>query len=362
MPDEALAMRLIFDAHVDLALFALAYNRDQTEDVAQINRREAGMTDAHDRGFAAMSLPEFRRAGVAVCQSTVAARTDRGRQRLRPMDLDFGTQAMAYAFAQGQLAYYRVLAEQGEVRLIGTRTELAEHWQCWEKGGEHLPVGLIVSMECADPIVDPGQVQSWFEDGVRSVSLAHFGRNCYAHGTGTSGPLDRRADELLREFERVGMILDLTHSADEGFYQALDRFAGPVLASHTNCRALVPGDRQFSDEQIELLIERGAVIGTALDAWMLVPGWVLGESRPEETSLEAVVDHIDRVCQLAGNAEHAAIGTDTGGTNHMPADFRTSEDLQQLAVILERRGYGDEDIDRIFHGNWLRFFQQWLPP
>jgi hypothetical protein len=115
--------------------------------------------------------------------------------------------------------------------------------------------------------------------------------------------------------ERVGMILDVTHLSDQCFDEALDVYGGPVLASHHNCRALVPNQRQLTDEQIKRLVARGAVIGTALDAWMLHPGWVRGETRPEEAgvTLATVVDHIDRVCQLAGDDRHAAIGTDLDG-------------------------------------------------
>jgi membrane dipeptidase len=358
-------MRLIFDGHTDLALFALAYNRDLTESVTQINAREAGMTDVAERGRAANSLPEMRGAGVAVCQSSVAVRANRevqpasGHSRL---DLDYGTQSMAYAWAQGQLAYYRILEKQGEVKLIRTSSELDAHWQIWRQGSrDKLPIGIILCMECADPIVEPSQAEEWWEDGLRSVMLAHFGKSHYAFGTGVSGPLTPRGIELLKEFERIGMILDLTHLSDPSFYEALDRFSGPVIASHNNCRALVPGGRQFSDEQIKLLIQRGAVIGAALDAWMLVPGWVIGKSTPENLKLTAVVDHIEHVCQLAGNTLHAAIGTDMGGTNHMPCDLKIAVDLQKLATILASRGYSDADIDNIFHGAWLRFFRRWLP-
>ena len=358
-------MRLIFDGHLDLALYAVACNRDMTESVAQINQREAGMTDSSMRGHAVVSLPEMRRGGVALCQSTLAARADRAvqpRTGFMRFDLDFATQTMAYAFAHAQLAYYRALAEQGEMALIGTAAELDAHWQRWQKGaGEALPIGVIVSMECADPIVEPAQAEAWYEDGVRSVSLAHFGVAHYAYGTGTSGPINQRTRELLKEFERIGMVLDLTHTSDPSFFEALDHFGGPVLASHTNCRALVPHERQFSDEQLKLLLQRGAVIGAALDAWMLVPGWVIDESEPGDLKMETLVDHIDHVCQLAGNTLHAAIGTDTGGSNHMPVDFRSSADLQSLAASLEKRGYSDADIDNIFHLNWLRFFRRWLP-
>ena len=169
---------------------------------------------------------------------------------------------------------------------------------------------------------------------------------------------------LLKEFERLGMILDATHLSDTSFFQALDTFGGPVLASHNNCRALVPDGRQFSDEQIRLLIDRGAVIGAALDAWMLVPGWVRGQTTRDVVGLDAVADHIDRVCQLAGNARHAAIGSDLDGgfgTEQVPAGLDRISDLQKLDAILSARGYPPEDVDAIFHGNWLRFFREHLP-
>jgi len=106
--------------------------------------------------------------------------------------------------------------------------------------------------------------------------------------------------------------------------QAMDVYEGPVLASHHNCRALVPGDRQLADEQIKKLISRGAVIGTALDAWMLYPNWIRGQTKPEVVGLEAVADHIDHVCQIAGNVDHAAIGSDLDGgfgTEQTPRDL-----------------------------------------
>ena len=110
--------------------------------------------------------------------------------------------------------------------------------------------------------------------GLRSVNLAHYGKSHYAVGTGDDGPLTADGVDLLKAFEKLGMILDATHLSDTSFSQALDLFGGPVLASHNNCRALVPHQRQFSDEQIKQLIDRGAVIGAALDAWMLAPGWI----------------------------------------------------------------------------------------
>ena len=168
---------------------------------------------------------------------------------------------------------------------------------------------------------------------------------------------------MLRAMSGLGMILDLTHCSDESFYQAIDAFDGPVLASHNNCRALVPGDRQFTDEQIRLIIERGGVIGTALDCWMLRADWARGTSDRNLVSLDGVADHIDHVCQLAGNARHAAIGSDLDGgfgTEQTPAGVESIADLQKLAPILASRGYSSNDAAAIFHGNWLRFFRQHL--
>jgi len=361
-------MRLIFDSHLDLSWNALSYNRDQTESIDQINERERGMDSAGGRGHATTSLPEMRAGGVAVCLGTLLARAKRHVQPTaghRRTDLDYGTQSIAYAIAQGQLAYYRLLAEQGAMTMIGTARELDVHWRRWEQNESgHLPIGNILAMEGADPIVDPSQVEAWFADGLRSVMLSHYGPSHYSVGTGDNGPLTPRGIELLKEFERVGMILDTTHLSGQSFYQALDCFAGPVMASHNNCRALVPADRQFSDEQIKLLIERGAVIGVVCDAWMLRPGWQIGTSRPDGLTLSALADHIDHICQLAGNAEHAGIGSDLDGgygTEQTPSDLQTIADLQRLEPLLTARGYNNADINNIFHGNWLRFFRRWLP-
>jgi len=160
------------------------------------------------------------------------------------------------------------------------------------------------------------------------------------------------------------MILDVTHLAEPGFTEALALFGGPVMASHNNCRALVPGDRQFSDEQIRRLALRGAVIGVALDAWMLHPDWRKGQTPRGAVRIDAVGDHLDHICQLCGDCRHAAIGSDLDGgygTEQTPLGLDTIADLQRLAGILADRGYSDEDISAVFHGNWLDFFSRHLP-
>ncbi|MFL5809993.1 MAG: membrane dipeptidase, partial [Flavisolibacter sp.] len=107
---------------------------------------------------------------------------------------------------------------------------------------------------------------------------------------------------------------------------------------------------------------RGAVLGGALDAWMLVPNWIRGESTPTSMNchLGILIDHFDHICQLAGNARHIGIGSDLDGafgTEQCPYDLETIADLQKLPALLAKRGYSDTDIENVMHGNWLRFLR-----
>jgi membrane dipeptidase len=357
----------MIDGHLDLSWNALSWGRDVTLDLDRLNRDERGMTDHPARGRATTTLPEMRRAGIAVCQATLLARAKpeirrpEGHERL---SLDYANQEIASAMARGQLAYYELLERRGVLRMIRTAGDLDSHWTRWTAESESEPIGYILAMEGADPIVEPSQAVEWWNLGLRSVNLAHYGKSRYAMGTGGDGPLSAEGVQLLKEFEQLGMILDATHLSDTSFFQALDLFHGPVLASHNNCRALVPDHRQFSDEQIRLLIQRGAVIGVALDAWMLFPGWVIGQTSREVVHLEALAEHIDHLCQLAGNNRHVAIGSDLDGgfgTEQTPVGLDRITDLQDLNQILSSRGYSDQVIDAIFHENWLRFFRENLP-
>ncbi|MDB6059409.1 MAG: Membrane dipeptidase, partial [Verrucomicrobiales bacterium] len=180
----------------------------------------------------------------------------------------------------------------------------------------------------------------------------------------TDGPLSEAGVRLLKEFQRIGMVLDVTHLSDESFAHALDVYDGPMMASHHNCRALVPGERQLNDEQIKKLLSRDAIIGTAFDAWMLYPGWKRGETDPRLVKIQDAANHIDHICQLAGNTRHCAIGSDLDGgfgTEQAPGDLNTITDLHKLENTLAGRGYSATDIDAIFFGNWLRFFTSTLP-
>jgi membrane dipeptidase len=163
--------------------------------------------------------------------------------------------------------------------------------------------------------------------------------------------------------ERLHVILDVTHLCDDSFWEAIEHFQGPIWASHSNCRVLTPHNRQFSDEQIKVLIERGAVIGGALDAWMMIPDWIRGKTTPQSTGLklERIIDHIDHVCQLAGNANHSGIGSDLDGAfgrEQSPGDLDTIADLARLPQMFAQRGYKSAEIESIMSGNFIRFLEK----
>ena len=351
---------LIIDAHLDLAWNAIQWNRNLQQSVYTIRAQESGLLDP-GRGQGTVTVPEMRKGRVALCFATLIARST---GHAVP-NVDYSSPLQAYAVAQGQLAYYQVLSESGEVRLINDLKELNNHiiqWEQWESNIQKTqpPLGLIISMESADPILKPDQLPAWKEAGVRLIGPAHYGAGRYAGGTSTELRLTHDGTMLLHEMERLGIILDLTHLSDEAFWEALDIFGGRVIASHNNCRTLVPHQRQFDDKQIRAIIDREGIIGAAFDNWMIRPGWVRGSKENERVVIEHVVDHIDHICQLAGNAKHAAIGSDLDGgfgREQSPSDLDTIADLQKLVDILTGRGYGMEDVSLIMHGNWLRLLR-----
>jgi membrane dipeptidase len=352
----------IIDAHLDLSMNALEWNRDLTRPVAGLRAREKGMTDKPDRGKGTVSLPELRRGGIGL---VVATQIGRYVAPDNPLP-GWHSPAQAWAQTQGQLAWYREMEKAGEMVMIKDLVTLEAHlarWQAADADTGALPVGYILSLEGADSIVHVDYLRHAYVNGLRALGPAHYGPGRYANGTDSTGHLGAAGKDLLREMERLGIILDATHLCDDAFWDAMELFNGPVWASHNNCRALVDHNRQFSDDMIRTLIAKGAVIGGALDAWMMVPGWVRGVSTPEEMhcDLQKVADHMDHICQIAGNALHVGIGTDLDGAfgkEQCPYDLDTIADLTRMEGLLQGRGYSREDITNVLHGNWLRFLRK----
>lgn len=348
----------IFDGHLDLAMNALDWGRDLAVPVAQTRAIE--QQEGRDRkgsGRGTVAYPDMHRGAIGVSIATVIARASRPGNPLP----GYRTAEAAHAAARGQLAYYRAREARGVLRILQDWPTLAAHIAEFERDPGGTPLGIILTMEGADPVLSPEDLQAWYELGLRCIGLAHYGVSNYAHGTSTPGGLTDLGKALLPAVQTLGLILDLTHLADQAFWEAMERFDGVVHCSHQCCRALVPGDRQMTDEQLRAVIARKGVIGVALDAWMLYPGWEKEVTQPDVVGLEAVADQIDRICQLAGNSLHAGIGSDLDGgfgTEQTPRDLDTIADLQKIPAILRARGYRESDVENVMNANFVRLFRR----
>jgi membrane dipeptidase len=339
---------------------ALEWNRDLTKPLSANNAREKGLTDKPDRAKATVSLPELRKGDIGLVVATQIARY---------VDINnplpgWHSPEQAWAQTQGQLAWYKAMEDAGEMVQIRDLQSLEKHLHLWihELPLGTKPIGYILSLEGADSIVNLSYLEKAYSSGLRALGPAHYGPGRYANGTDAKGGLVGKGRELLKEMERLNIILDATHLCDDSFWEAMDHFHGHVWASHNNVRALVDHNRQFSDEQIKVLVERGAVIGGAMDAWMMVPNWVRGKSDPKAMgcNLEKLIDHMDHICQIAGNAKHIGIGSDLDGAfgrEQCPYDLESIADLQKIPNLLKKRGYSDQDVEKVMHKNWLRFLR-----
>lgn len=348
------------DAHLDLSMNAMEWNRDLRQPVLAIRQREEGLTDKPDRAKGTVAFPELRKGNIGLVVATQIARYVAPGNHLP----GWHSPEQAWAQTQAQLAWYKAMEAAGEMVMINNAAALEQHLALWMNGepNDKKPIGYILSLEGADSLVTPQYLETAYRYGLRAVGPAHYGPGRYANGTDATGRLNEQGKLLLKEMDRLNIILDATHLCDDAFWDAMNLFHGPVWASHNNCRALVDHNRQFSDEQIKVLIERGAVIGGALDAWMMVPNWVRQQSTPEgmQCNLEKLIDHLDHICQLAGNTLHIGIGTDLDGAfgkEQCPYDLETIADLQKIPHLLSKRGYTAADMENVMHGNWLRLLR-----
>lgn len=362
-----------FDAHLDMAMNALDHERDQRLAVARLREREQGTTGVW-RGVATVSVDELRQGGCGVVLSTLIARS---KPWVKPgrddqhSGCDWPDPTMAYSIAMGQLAYYRLLESQGLLRIITTADQLKQHAEAWGQTPGNEPAGMILTMEGADPIVEPEQLYQWHELGLRTLMLAHFGKSHYAHGTPADnpdnphevdGPLTDAGRALLPIMHELGMPLDLTHTSDQSFAEAAELFEGRIYSSHTACRSLCDLPRNHSDDQLKLIIKRGGVIGLPFYNFFIKQSLAL-DAPKDAVCYADLADHIDHICQLAGNAKHVGIGSDCDGgfgSEHMPAELDTHRDIARLADALAGRGYSIGDVGAVLQGNWLRFFGETL--
>jgi len=328
---------VIVDAHLDIAYNAL------------LNGHDFQGTPPPDR---LISRSTLHSAGVGLVGATLMCAPAASRRFIRELsggdaesslDLFYRTPRDAYLIAQAQVGYYRSVG----LRLISDRADLEEYAHGWKQG----QLAALLLLEGADAIEEPRQLPAWYRLGLRIVGLA-WTRTRYSGGTGRPGGVTPRGRELLAAMRRQRMILDISHMADRAVADALDLWEGPIMASHSNARALVPGDRQITDGTIRELASRGGVIGISFFRGHLTSG----KAGPED-----VVRHVLHVARVAGSHQHVAIGSDLDGG--FPAADAAIGSLAEIGVVTDKlkEAFSAQEVEDIMGRNWITFFERALP-
>ena len=363
-------MPLVIDGHQDLAYNMLTFGRDYTRSVQETRRLEAGTNIPALNGDCTVGWPEYQRGQVAAVFATLFAAPAKRQEAYDK--IAYADAETAHRLYRDQIMVYRRLADSNpdKFRLVSSIKELdtvIEHWSQPVPNGEGHPVGLIYLMEGADGIRSPHELSEWYDMGLRLIGLAWAGTR-YCGGTGEPGPLTPEGRELIAAMADFNFVLDLSHMDEAAALEALDRYEGPVMATHSNCAVLMKGaetNRHLPDSVIEGLIERDGVIGLLPLNSFLKVGWNRKTgSRREEVPLDTLIAHIDHVCQIAGDSKHAGIGSDFDGgfgVQSIPPELDSIADLPVIGSGLAARGYNEIDIENILGGNWLRFLRRNLP-
>lgn len=365
-------MHLIIDAHQDLAYNILSYGRDYRRSAAETRQIEKDIDALKiNGGDTLLGWPDYQRGQVGLVFSTLFVAPKKkdapNKERLAYADFE-----QAHQLYRQQAEQYRRLVESDpdKFRLVLSGCDLREVLTAWEETPAAYPetthpVGLVMLMEGAEGVRQPAELEEWRSLGVRIIGLAWLTTR-FCSGMDQSGPVTAEGWALLEAMADLGFTLDISHMCEKSALQALDGFGGAVIASHANVRALLkgmPGERHLTDDVIRLLLERDGVIGVIPFNRFLQPGWN-HTNASARLPLAMLADHIDYICQMAGDARHVGIGSDFDGgfgRQMAPAEIDTVADLQKLAPILEGRGYQPQDITNILSGNWRRFLERTLP-
>ena len=360
-------MNLFLDAHEDLAYNMAAFQRDYTRPAAVTRQLEAGSGIPEYNGDTLLGFPEYQQARVAIIFSTLFATPSRRASGSYPDTQVYGTIAEANQLYFSQLSLYHQLCDQhpDKFRLLRTQRELGAHLSAWQQSADPQPVGLVPLMEGAEGLRSPDELERWWEAGLRIIGPAWAG-NRFCGGTREPGPLTAEGRKLLDAMSEYGFILDLSHMDAQAAFESLERFSGAIIASHSNAAALVRGarfNRLLSDDLLRAMLQRGVVVGVVPLNGFLSWNWAREGGR-DAISLDLVADQIDYICQMAGDAAHAGIGTDFDGgfgVQAVPRELDTIADLPKINPLLAARGYSPADIAAIDSGNFVRVLESGLP-
>ena len=349
---------LVIDAHLDLAYNAVVLERDLSLSLDDLRAREikAPPVDSQAQG-AMVSWPALKEGRVALVGGSLFVEPARKfSQQVTPT---YRTPEEAEAQAIQQLDYYRRMSDDREdITLVTSQGELDAVWTSWASATP--VIGVFMVMEGADPILNPDRLGWWVDHGLRGIGLAWSAGTRYAGGNANPGPLTAEGEALLHAMAEYNLLLDISHLWETAAARVLDRYPGPIVATHANPRVMVDASRMLSDDMIRRVGERDGVIGVVAFNRMLDPYWRPGDPR---LPLARLVEAIDHICQVTGSAAAVGIGSDLDGgfgQSSVPAGLNSVADLCKIGDLLHDRGYAEGEVEAILNGNWLRVIGQAL--
>ena len=337
----------IVDAHLDMAGNVLAgRNYDLTAE-------ELRKVEAREDHQAMVTLPELRRGGVAVVLATLYVGTVTYDDDLQPIYKSPPDES-----ARKQLDVYRQWEADGKARIILDRAGLSSHMKAWESDGV---LGIVILIEGGDSILTPDHLGEWVEAGVRVIGPA-WSRTRYCGGTNHPGGLTPMGRELVANMKEAGVILDVSHMAEDAFWQSLEIGFHRVVATHANVRTIVPEhrpDRHLSDDMMKALRDADGMQGVVpANAFLDDSQWKVKRSDGPPLGLDVVGKHLEHMASILG-WERVGIGSDLDGgfgVEETPVELDSAADLVKIGDLVP-----PEARDGVLGGNWLRVLSESLP-
>lgn len=246
----------------------------------------------------------------------------------------------------------------GAVRALRTIDDLDAWWRGLRGASwADEPLAAVLHFEGAEPVrTDLADLEDWYRRGLRSLGLVWSRPNDFAFGVPFRYPstpdhfggLTRAGFELVRACDDLGILLDLAHLNERGFWDVAKTTRKPLVVTHTGALSVCPSSRNLTDDQIRAVGDSGGVVGVTFHCGDLRPD---GRLDPD-TPLDVVVDHLEAFAEIVG-PEHVAIGSDFDGAL-MPRELGDVASLPKLLERLSARGWSAEDIERVASSNWIR--------
>ena len=362
---------MYIDSHQDFAFNILSTGRDYRRSVAETRKLDIDNPLINEVGQALLGWPEYQQANLSIFFGTLFILPEDKKTPLTDA-YTYDTFSKARSLYQAEIDIYHSLVDENAdmFRLIRDKAELSDHINIWKESPADFPmktnpVGIVMLMEGAEGIKSPADLYEYYEQGLRLVGPV-WGGGRFCGSSMKPGSFTEEGKALLRVMADLKMGLDISHMDAQSALYGLEHYDGHVVATHGNVLRLVPefpSERLFTDDVIRNIIDRASVMGVMPVNFFLKNGWHNSDDRAE-IPLDMLLNHIDYVCQMAGNADHVGIGSDFDGgfgLGDIPFEMNSISDIQLIGAGLKKRGYRPEDVEAICYGNWLRMLERILP-